>query len=39
VHLAFQGKDRETVQRFHRAAIAAGGRDFGAPGERRYHPG
>jgi catechol 2,3-dioxygenase-like lactoylglutathione lyase family enzyme len=39
VHLAFQGKDRQTVQRFHQAAIAAGGRDNGAPGERDYHPG
>jgi catechol 2,3-dioxygenase-like lactoylglutathione lyase family enzyme len=39
VHLAFQGKDRDAVDRFHRAALAAGGRDFGAPGERKYHPG
>src|SRR5688572_18129637 len=40
VHLAFQGRDRATVQRFYHAALAAGGRDFGAPGERRqYHPG
>jgi catechol 2,3-dioxygenase-like lactoylglutathione lyase family enzyme len=39
VHLAFQGKDRETVQRFHAAALAAGGKDNGAPGERPYHPG
>jgi catechol 2,3-dioxygenase-like lactoylglutathione lyase family enzyme len=39
VHLAFQGKDRETVQRFYHAALAAGGRDFGPPGERKYHPG
>jgi len=39
VHLAFQGKDRETVQRFYHAAIGAGGKDFGAPGERKYHPG
>jgi catechol 2,3-dioxygenase-like lactoylglutathione lyase family enzyme len=39
VHLAFQGKNRQTVQRFHEAAIAAGGRDNGAPGERAYHPG
>jgi catechol 2,3-dioxygenase-like lactoylglutathione lyase family enzyme len=39
VHLAFQGKDRQTVQRFHHAALAAGGRDFGPPGERKYHPG
>jgi catechol 2,3-dioxygenase-like lactoylglutathione lyase family enzyme len=38
-HIAFQGKDRATVQRFYHAALAAGGRDFGAPGERKYHPG
>jgi catechol 2,3-dioxygenase-like lactoylglutathione lyase family enzyme len=39
LHLAFQTPDRETVQRFHEAAVAAGGRDNGAPGERPYHPG
>jgi catechol 2,3-dioxygenase-like lactoylglutathione lyase family enzyme len=39
VHLAFQAPNRETVQRFHEAALAAGGRDNGAPGERHYHPG
>jgi catechol 2,3-dioxygenase-like lactoylglutathione lyase family enzyme len=39
VHLAFQGKSRETVERFYEAALAAGGRDNGAPGERPYHPG
>lgn len=39
VHLAFQAADRETVQAFHRAALAAGGKDNGAPGERKYHPG
>ena len=39
VHLAFQAPDRETVQAFHRAALAGGGRDNGAPGERSYHPG
>jgi catechol 2,3-dioxygenase-like lactoylglutathione lyase family enzyme len=39
VHLAFQAPDRETVCRFHAAALAAGGRDNGAPGERGYHPG
>lgn len=39
VHLAFQSADRETVQAFHRAALAAGGRENGAPGERPYHPG
>lgn len=39
VHLAFQAADRETVQRFHAAGLAAGGRDNGGPGERDYHPG
>jgi catechol 2,3-dioxygenase-like lactoylglutathione lyase family enzyme len=39
VHLAFQAKDRATVDAFHRAVLAAGGRDNGAPGERAYHPG
>lgn len=38
-HLAFQAKDRETVDRFHDAALKAGGKDNGAPGERPYHPG
>ncbi len=37
LHLAFQAKDRETVHRFHSAALAAGGRDNGAPGLRHYH--
>lgn len=39
VHLAFQAADREAVVRFHQAALAAGGQDHGAPGERPYHPG
>jgi catechol 2,3-dioxygenase-like lactoylglutathione lyase family enzyme len=39
VHLAFQAKDRATVDAFYRAALAAGGTDNGAPGERHYHPG
>jgi catechol 2,3-dioxygenase-like lactoylglutathione lyase family enzyme len=38
-HLAFQAPDRATVERFHRAGLAAGGRDNGGPGERPYHPG
>jgi catechol 2,3-dioxygenase-like lactoylglutathione lyase family enzyme len=38
-HLAFQAKDRATVEAFYRAALAHGGRDNGAPGERDYHPG
>jgi catechol 2,3-dioxygenase-like lactoylglutathione lyase family enzyme len=39
LHFAFQAKDRETVERFHKAALAAGGRDNGPPGDRDYHPG
>jgi catechol 2,3-dioxygenase-like lactoylglutathione lyase family enzyme len=39
LHLAFQAPDRETVDRWHAAVLAAGGRDNGAPGERHYHPG
>ena len=38
-HLAFQANSREMVDRFHRAVLAAGGRDNGAPGERPDHPG
>ena len=39
LHLAFQAGERQTVHRFHDAALAAGGRDNGGPGERHYHPG
>jgi catechol 2,3-dioxygenase-like lactoylglutathione lyase family enzyme len=39
VHLAFQARDREAVHAFHAAALGAGGRDNGAPGERSYHLG
>lgn len=39
VHLAFQARDEAMVGRFHAAALAAGGTDNGAPGERAYHPG
>lgn len=38
-HFAFQAKNREAVERFYSAALAAGGRDNGKPGERPYHPG
>ena len=38
VHLAFQAPDRATVDRFHAAALAAGGTDNGKPGLRPYHP-
>jgi catechol 2,3-dioxygenase-like lactoylglutathione lyase family enzyme len=37
-HLAFQAHDRVMVDAFYKAALAHGGRDNGAPGERRYHP-
>ena len=39
-HLAFQAKDRAIVDAFHKAGLAAGGRNNGAPGLRsKYHPG
>ncbi|MFC3711159.1 VOC family protein [Sphingoaurantiacus capsulatus] len=39
-HLAFQAADRAMVDAFHKAGLAAGGKDNGAPGERtKYHPG
>jgi catechol 2,3-dioxygenase-like lactoylglutathione lyase family enzyme len=39
LHIAFQTDGEEAVRRFYEAALAAGGRDNGAPGERSYHPG
>jgi len=40
VHVAFAAADRATVDKFHRAAVEAGGRDNGAPGLRpHYHAG
>ena len=39
LHIAFQAGDRETVDRFHAAALRAGGRDNGPPGPREYHEG
>lgn len=38
-HIAFQAKDRATVDAFYKAGLKAGGTDNGAPGERPYHPG
>jgi catechol 2,3-dioxygenase-like lactoylglutathione lyase family enzyme len=39
VHIAIAATDRSAVDAFHRAALAAGGRDHGAPGLRpHYHP-
>jgi len=38
LHLAFVAKTRQQVDAFHRAALAAGGKDNGAPGLRpNYH--
>lgn len=39
VHVAFRSESREGVSAFWNAALAAGGRDNGAPGVRaHYHP-
>ena len=39
LHVAILAKDRATVDAFYKAALAAGGRDNGAPGLRpQYHP-
>lgn len=38
LHLAFAAGNRQQVDAFHRAALAAGGKDNGAPGLRpQYH--
>ena len=39
LHVAFAAKDRSVVDAFYASAMAAGGRDNGAPGLRaHYHP-
>ncbi|MGE0750643.1 MAG: VOC family protein [Variibacter sp.] len=39
LHVAIAAKDRASVDAFYKAALAAGGRDNGAPGVRaHYHP-
>jgi catechol 2,3-dioxygenase-like lactoylglutathione lyase family enzyme len=39
LHVAFTTENRAAVDAFHRAALAAGGTDNGAPGLRpQYHP-
>ena len=39
LHVAIVARDRATVDAFYQAALAAGGRDNGAPGIRaHYHP-
>ena len=38
LHLAFTAESRQQVEAFHRAGLAAGGKDNGAPGLRpQYH--
>lgn len=38
LHVAFSAADRQSVEAFYRAALAAGGTDNGAPGPRpHYH--
>jgi catechol 2,3-dioxygenase-like lactoylglutathione lyase family enzyme len=38
-HVAFTARTRAAVKGFYEAALAAGGKDFGAPGVRaHYHP-
>ena len=40
MHVAFEAKSKSEVEAFYRAALAAGGKDNGAPGYRRdYWPG
>ena len=40
LHLAIGVGDQQTVEAFYASALAAGGRDNGAPGKRpQYHPG
>ena len=39
IHIAIAAQNRAAVDAFHRAALAAGGKDNGAPGLRpHYHP-
>lgn len=38
-HLAFEAKNRQEVEAFYKAALAAGATDNGSPGYRDYWPG
>jgi catechol 2,3-dioxygenase-like lactoylglutathione lyase family enzyme len=38
IHIAFSAESRGQVRAFYEAALAAGGKDNGAPGLRDYHP-
>lgn len=37
IHIAFEAASHEEVDRFHEAALAAGGRDNGKPGPRPHY--
>ena len=37
VHVAFEAESHEQVEAFHKAALAAGGKDNGAPGRRPHY--
>ena len=39
LHLAFKAENRQQVEAFYRAALAAGGKDNGAPGLRPQYSG
>jgi len=39
LHLAFKAENREQVEAFYRAALAAGGKDNGTPGRRPQYNG
>jgi catechol 2,3-dioxygenase-like lactoylglutathione lyase family enzyme len=39
LHVAFEAAGSDQVKAFHEAALAAGGKDNGAPGYRDYWPG
>ena len=39
LHIAFEAHSAEQVRAFHKAALAAGGKDNGKPGYRDYWPG
>ena len=39
-HFVFSAQNPQEIDNFYQAALAAGGKDNGAPGERsHYHPG
>ena len=39
MHVAFEARNKQQVEAFYSAAVAAGGKDNGKPGYRDYSPG